>query len=607
MAEPFYKKLESVQRTHWKNVDKYKIYTPTIGAGYNSHVYLAKGTNEKLAIKFYEQKWITTNKLILENELLNYSKLSTIGIINALVRKPLRTHTTIYLPLELSNCGSLDTYIKEGQSFPLKYIREVLEFLSGALFQLKDLHIIHNNIKPKHILVNVSENGDISYKLSGLKYCKDTTSNNAVNFYETSEYLAPEITAGFPYDYKADIWSIGATLYAMAMGNNPLKIDPTFLTRLTTGHRPVFNPNIPLDPALRELIYQCLSPDPEERPDPTDILDHPFTTGRSSIPAVVMRRRPQSEEELEEMMRNDFSNYMDLMNEERKYKVPLSCDKRMSMIPYIFMSSAAYGHSKFSQVYYCKHKINTKEYALKIIKTTRVPDLNISSLILDQLAIMVLLNSIIKSPFVVNIEDYFIYKNDLCIMFPRYNGNNLEKYIVTRNTSKRFLTLDEKTLLAYTILKGINEIHKRNITHKNLHPTSIFVTLDKNEAIKYAAIGGFLRIYPKDSSQIPYSSYKAPEVDLPNLEESNEFKPDIWSYGMILYLIIFEVPANEIESNKKAQSTGNVEFDAKTAGSFPNLVKMMKLCLDVDPSKRPTSDQLLKDQLFNKLNNDASP
>lgn len=77
--------------------------------------------------------------------------------------------------------------------------------------------------------------------------------------------MAPEvIREGASYDYKADIWSLGITVYEMAMGNPPLaNIDPMRAISVIPKSAP---PRLPetFSTGIKEFIESCLSEHPSE-------------------------------------------------------------------------------------------------------------------------------------------------------------------------------------------------------------------------------------------------------------------------------------------------------------------------------------------------------
>jgi serine/threonine protein kinase len=58
-----------------------------------------------------------------------------------------------------------------------------------------------------------------------------------------------------------------------------LRVDPILCGRVRAGNKPLFPINLPIDPALQDLICMCLMYDPTKRPTPAEILTHPFLTG----------------------------------------------------------------------------------------------------------------------------------------------------------------------------------------------------------------------------------------------------------------------------------------------------------------------------------------
>ncbi|KAL8285078.1 hypothetical protein RB597_002255 [Gaeumannomyces tritici] len=89
-----------------------------------------------------------------------------------------------------------------------------------ALGHMRKCSIIHADLKPDNILVNEQRS---MLKICDLGTAIDrsdaATAHNEITPYLVSRfYRAPEIILGIPYDYSADMWSIGCTLYEMYTG-----------------------------------------------------------------------------------------------------------------------------------------------------------------------------------------------------------------------------------------------------------------------------------------------------------------------------------------------------------------------------------------------------
>ncbi|KAI8887173.1 kinase-like protein [Backusella circina FSU 941] len=134
-----------------------------------------------------------------------------------------------------------------------------------ALFYLHKNHIIHRDIKAANSI-------------------------RRSTFVGTPYWMAPEvIREGASYDYKADIWSLGITVYEMAMGNPPLaNVDPMRAISVIPKSTP---PRLPdtFSPAIREFVDSCLCEQPSERLNADELLKSKFIRSiikvpRSSLP-----------------------------------------------------------------------------------------------------------------------------------------------------------------------------------------------------------------------------------------------------------------------------------------------------------------------------------
>lgn len=85
----------------------------------------------------------------------------------------------------------------------------------------------------------------------------------------TPYYLSPERIDQDSYDFKSDIWSLGCVLYEMAGLYSPFYGEKMSYPVLAKNIEECNYP--PLSDAysteLRDLVAQCIVPDPAKRPD----------------------------------------------------------------------------------------------------------------------------------------------------------------------------------------------------------------------------------------------------------------------------------------------------------------------------------------------------
>jgi calcium-dependent protein kinase len=147
-------------------------------------------------------------------------------------------------------------------------------------------------------------------------------------------------------------------------------------------------------------------------------------------------------------------------------------------------------------------------------------------------------------------------------------------------------------------MNAVNYLHSMNIAHRDLKPENIMMTGKSNLDLKIIDFGFAINIppgkYEKRMVGTPY--YIAPEVLKRNYNE----KCDIWSVGVILYILLCGYPPfngknnrelyNEIqfrEPDFSGEEWETVSEDAK---------KLIKMCLIKDMNKRPTSKEILKNK-----------
>ena len=185
--------------------------------------------------------------------------------------------------------------------------KEILRIGTQAARALAAAHaqgVVHRDIKPANILL---ENCIERVKLTDFGLARaidDASLTQSGVIAGTPQYMAPEQARGEPVDARADLFSLGSVLYAMAGGRPPFRADSAMavLKRVCDDrHRSIreLNPDIP--DWLEAIIDRLLAKDPADRfqtaAEVADLLERglahvqqPTAVPRPSIPGI--RSRP---------------------------------------------------------------------------------------------------------------------------------------------------------------------------------------------------------------------------------------------------------------------------------------------------------------------------
>jgi serine/threonine-protein kinase len=128
--------------------------------------------------------------------------------------------------------------------------------------------VVHRDIKADNILFDPHGNAvvaDFGIARAASSYVQETGTNMVVG---TPQYFSPEQARGLQLDGRADIYSLGVTLYRAATGKLPFDGQDWYeIARLHVEEKPPkprsINPSISAD--LERIILRCLAKDREER------------------------------------------------------------------------------------------------------------------------------------------------------------------------------------------------------------------------------------------------------------------------------------------------------------------------------------------------------
>ena len=133
------------------------------------------------------------------------------------VRKENGIGNDIFIRMELLK--PLDSVLRQRMLTEVEVIRLGID-ICGALDLCEEKHIIHRDIKPANIFINDKTARHVYYKLGDFGVARNFESlTQGLSKKGTPNYMAPEVVNGAPYDHRADLYSLGITLYRLLNGN----------------------------------------------------------------------------------------------------------------------------------------------------------------------------------------------------------------------------------------------------------------------------------------------------------------------------------------------------------------------------------------------------
>ena len=270
------------------------------------------------------------------------------------------------------------------------------------------------------------------------------------------------------------------------------------------------------------------------------------------------------------------------------------------------------GEGSFAAVYRVQNRITDSIRAMKIINKSSTCSEADDKEIFNEINILRTLDH----PNILKIFEFYSNKESYSIVTELCSGGELFQEIVDKGPFNE----NYSAFVMFQILSAINYCHNMKIIHRDLKPENILIVeRDKNNypRIKICDFGTS-KMFEKGAVQrklVGSSYYIAPEV----LKKRYDEKCDIWSCGVILYILLSARPPFGGESDKEIME--NVSLGKYDLQSSP-FNKVSKNCLDLiqkllimDPKKRISAQDALahswfkenkSKELFNQIKDDST-
>ncbi len=258
-----------------RRLGRYEI-TGVLGTGGKGLVFRAHDTSieRDVAIKVLTDQLLTdeTERSRFISEAKSAGKVKHTNTVT--VHEIAQEGAFWYIVMEVVAGGSANDRLARGQAYdPADATRMAIEASLG-LSAAHQQGFVHRDINPSNLLL--TDDGRV--KVSDFRLAKKTTSTTTTTLQNltlagqligTPYYMSPEQCEGEKVDARGDIYSLGATYFALLAGQPPfadLSSDLQIMVAHSSYERPspvAVNPDVP--DACAQIIEQAMAIDPDQR------------------------------------------------------------------------------------------------------------------------------------------------------------------------------------------------------------------------------------------------------------------------------------------------------------------------------------------------------
>ncbi|XP_072747168.1 uncharacterized protein [Anoplolepis gracilipes] len=237
-----------------------------------------KSTGTEYAMKIVDKYKCQGKETMLASEVAILRQVCHPNIISLIAEQ--ETADQLFLVMELVKGGDLFDAIAAATKFSEAEASVMIGHLTSALAYLHSHHIVHRDVKPENLLVEMDGSHVRCLKLGDFGLAQ-VVREPLYTVCGTPTYVAPEILAETGYGLKIDVWAAGVILYILLCGFPPFvsveNEQEELFERILSGQYEFTSPYWDtVSDSAKQLISNMLQAQPELRFSAEDVLDHPW-------------------------------------------------------------------------------------------------------------------------------------------------------------------------------------------------------------------------------------------------------------------------------------------------------------------------------------------
>ncbi|CAK9141956.1 unnamed protein product [Ilex paraguariensis] len=247
------------------------------------------------------------------------------------------------------------------------------------------------------------------------------------------------------------------------------------------------------------------------------------------------------------------------------------------------------GRGQFGVTYLATHRTTNKQFACKSIATRKLINKDDVEDVRREVQIM---HHLTGHRNIVELKDAYEDRQSVNLIMELCAGGELfDRIIAKGHYSER-----AAASLCRQIVTVVHNCHSMGVMHRDLKPENfLFLSSDEDSPLKATDFGLSVFFKPGDLFQdlVGSAYYVAPEV----LRRNYGMESDIWSAGVILYILLCGVPPFWAENEQgifDAVLRGHIDFSSDPWPSISSSAKVLvKKMLQADPKERISAVDVL--------------
>lgn len=303
-------------------------------------------------------------------------------------------------------------------------------------------------------------------------------------------------------------------------------------------------------------------------------------------------------------MQDEFLNYVHGTDSISQLSLNVNDSATDKTFDEVYEMGKVLGEGGFAFVYQCRHLHNHNTYAVKeVIKK----DSTNGEEIRDEIFALKVVK---ESSHFVRLLDVFEEPTKTFLIMEEMKGGDLLDKLAEIEVYEEW----EAKKVARTLMEAVHYCHKRKIAHRDIKPENILLPRADDITIIKLADFGCAKEWKESPNEMHTlcgsPQYVAPEVvgDTREEGEGYNFQCDLWSVGVVLYILLGGYAPFESEDSHELLDlicSADYEFHEEYWDDIEEKPKdLIRNLLEVDPGQRLTARQALRSPWLRRRDGD---